>query len=47
MYISLSIDLYKYAIITSMRCISSFFETSKLIKKRNVIASMMGEYVFS
>ena len=47
MYISLSMDPYKYTIITFMRCISSPSETAKLIKKRNVIASMMGEYVSS
>ena len=33
MYISLSMDLYKYVVITSMRCISSPYETTKLIKK--------------
>ena len=37
MYISLSMDPYKYVVITSMRCISSPFEIAKLIKKRNVI----------
>ena len=42
MYISLFMDPYKYVVITSMRCISSPSETTKLIKKRNVIASMMG-----
>ena len=47
MYISLSMDPYKYAVITSMRRISSPSETAKLIKKRNVIASMTGEYVSS
>ena len=45
MYISLSMDTYKYVIVTSMRCISSPFEIVKLIKKRNVIVSMTGEYV--
>ena len=47
MYISLSMDLYKYVVITSMRCIFNPSEIAKLIKKRNVIASMMGEYVSS
>ena len=47
MYISLFMDLYKYVVIASIRCISSLSETVKLIKKQNVIASMMGEYVFS
>ena len=46
-YISLSMDPYKYVVITSMRCISSSFETIKLIKKRNVITSITGEYVSS
>ena len=45
MYISLSMYPYKYVVITSMRCISSPSKTAKLIKKRNVIASMTGEYV--
>ena len=43
--ISLSMDLYKYIVITSMRCISSPSNTAKLMKKRNVIASITGEYV--
>ena len=47
MYISLSMDPYNYAVISSMRRISSSSETAKLIKKRNVIASMTGEYVSS
>ena len=47
MCISLSMDPYKYAVITSMRCISSSSNTAKLIKKRNVIASITGEYVSS
>ena len=47
MYISLSMDPYKYAVITSMRPIFSLSETTKLIKKQNVIASMTGEYVSS
>ena len=33
MYISLSMDPYKYVVITSMRCISSLYEIVKLIKK--------------
>ena len=47
MYISLSMDPYKYAVITSMRRISSSSDTTKLIKKRNVIVSITGEYVSS
>ena len=47
MYISLAMDPYKYAVITSMRRIFSLSETTKLIKKQNVIASMTGEYVSS
>ena len=47
MYISLSMDSYKYVVITSMRCISNHFEIVKLIKKRNVIASMTREHVSS
>ena len=47
MCISLSMDPYKYAVITSMRRISSSSDTAKLIKKRNVIASITGEYVSS
>ena len=40
-------DPYKYAVTTSIRCISSPSETAKLIKYRNVIASIAGEYVSS
>ena len=47
MYISLSMDLYKYVVITFMRHTSNPSENAKLIKKWNVIASMMGEYVSS
>ena len=47
MYISLSMDSNKYVILTSIRCIFSHFEIAKLIKKRNVIVSMTGEYVSS
>ena len=47
MYISLSMNPYKYAVITSMRRISSHSEIAKLINKQNVIASMMREYVSS
>ena len=47
MYISLSMDPYKYVVITSMRRISNLSETAKLIKKQNVIASMIGKYVSS
>ena len=42
MYISLSMDPYKYVVITSMRRISSLSKNAKLIKKQNVIASMTG-----
>ena len=47
MYTSLSMDLYKYVVITSMKRISSPSKTTKLIKKRNVIVFMTGEYVSS
>ena len=47
MYTSLSMDLYKYVVIRSMRCISRPSETAKLNKKQNVIASMTGEYISS
>ena len=47
MCISLSMDPYKYAMITSMRCISSPLDTIKFIKKRNVITSITGKYVSS
>ena len=47
MYISLSIDPYKYVVIIFMRCIFSPSESSKLIKKQNVITSMIGEHVSS
>ena len=47
MCLSLFMDPYKYVVITSMRCISNPSKTAKLIKKRNVIASMTGEYVSS
>ena len=47
MYISLYMEPYKYVVITSMRCIFSLPKTAKLIKKWNVITSMIGEYVFS
>ena len=33
MHISLSMDLYKYVVITSIRCISSLYEATKLVKK--------------
>ena len=45
MYISLFMDSYKYTVITSMRRISSPFETAKQIKKLYVIAFMTGENV--
>ena len=47
MYTSLSMDPYKYVVITSMKRISSPSKTTKLIKKRNVIVFMTGEYVSS
>ena len=46
-YMSLSMDPYRYVVMTSMRRISSPLETTKLIKKRKVIASFTGEYVSS
>ena len=47
MCISLSMDRYKYVVITSMRRISSPSDTTKLIKKQNVIVSITDEYVSS
>ena len=49
MCISLSMNPYKYAVavITTMRRISSPSEIAKLIKKQNVIASIIGKYVSS
>ena len=47
MYTSLSMDPYKYVVITSMKHISSHSKTTKLIKKWNVIVFMTGEYVSS
>ena len=47
MHISLSMDPYKYDVITFMRRISSPSGTIKLIKKLNVIVSMTGENVSS
>ena len=44
-YMSLSMDPYRYIVMTSMRRISSPLETAKLIKKRKVIAFITGEYV--
>ena len=44
-YMSLSMDPYRYIVMTSMRRISSSLKTGKLIKKRKVIASITGEYV--
>ena len=46
-YMSLSMDPYRYTVMTSMRRISSPLETAKLIKKWKVIASITGEYVSS
>ena len=46
-YMSLSMDPYRYIVMTSMRRISSPLETSKLIKKGKVIAFITGEYVSS
>ena len=45
MYMSLSMDPYKYAVTTSMKFISSPSETAKCIKYQKVIASINGEYV--
>ena len=47
MYILLSMDTYKYVVMTFMICISSPFKTFKQIKNQNVIASMTREYVSS
>ena len=47
MYILLSMDPYKYVVMTFMICISSPFKTFKQIKNQNVIASMTREYVSS
>ena len=47
MYISLSMDPYKYVIKTFMRRISNHYGTAKLIKKLYVIASMTRENVSS
>ena len=44
-YTLASRDPYKYVVTTSIRRISSPSETAKLIKYRNVIASITGEYV--
>ena len=46
-YTLASRDPYKYAVTTSIRRISSPSETAKLIKYRNVIASITREYVSS
>ena len=46
-YMSLSMDPYRYVVMTSMRRMSSPLETVKLIKKRKVIASITSEYVSS
>ena len=46
-YTLASRDPYKYVVTTSIRRISSHFETAKLIKYWNVIASITGEYVSS
>ena len=47
MYISLSNDPYRYAVTTSIKRISKFSVTTKLIKNLNVIASITREYVSS
>ena len=46
-YMSLLMDPYRYAVMTSMRRVSSPLETAKLIKKWKVIASITGKYVSS
>ena len=46
-YMSLSMDPYKYVVTTSIKCISSPSETAKCIKYLKVIASITGEYVSS
>ena len=45
--ISLSSYPYKYVLTTSIKCISSPLETDRLIKIRNVVISITGEYVSS
>ena len=46
-YISLLSDPYRYVVTTSIRCISRFLDTAKLVKKLKVMASIIGEYVSS
>ena len=46
-YMSLSMDPYRYVVMTPMRRISSPLKTTKLIKKWKVIASITDEYVSS
>ena len=45
MYVSLYMDPYKYVVTASMKCVSNHFEIAKVIKKQNMIASMMREYL--
>ena len=45
MYVSLSNDPYRYAMITSIKRITKFSVTTKLIRNLNVIASITGAYV--
>ena len=47
MYISLYMDTYKHVIITSMRHICNPSKTVKVIKKWNVITSIIGKYISS
>ena len=46
-YMSLSKDLCKYAVTTSMRRKSNPSKTAKQIRHLNVVASIIGGYVFS
>ena len=45
MYISLSMDPYKYTVITFMRRISNPSETAKLIKKLEIEFAIIAVYV--
>ena len=44
MYTSLSNDPYRYAVTTSIKRMSKFSVTTKLIKNLNVIVSIIGTY---
>ena len=47
MYILLSNDPYRYVVTTSIKRISKFSLTTKLIKNLNVTTSITGAYVLS